>query len=290
MDLANYRLVITDLDGTLVEYGTDYLTPAIKDAVAQLRQAGAQFTIATGRSWKKTRQIARELGVTVPVIVQAGAIVMDPVTETVLQMTPLRPELAIQLQELSGAGMVDHFCLDESGAYFSAAVQTPGGKWLSQSSGEQCSLATLGNLKCTMVKHMFIGAEKEVKTLSERILQTIKPQPHLILWPPDREAYDWFLEAFDPKASKGQALQWLANRMQLPMKQIIAFGDGHNDLDMLNFAGLGVAMAEAPEPVRSLSDLVIPGPLFNGMAQFLTGQINGKQPLQHGNGTAISGS
>ncbi len=290
MDLANYRLVITDLDGTLVEYGTDYLTPALKDAVTQLRQAGGQFTIATGRSWKKTRQIARELGVTIPVIVQAGAIIMDPVTETVMKMTPLRPELAIQLQALGGVGMVDHFCLDESGAYFSATVQTPGGKWLSQSSGEQCSLATLGELPGTMVKHMFIGDEKDVKALADRILQTIKPQPHLILWPPDREAHDWFLEAFDPKASKGQALQWLAGRMQLSMKQIIAFGDGHNDLDMLNFAGLGVAMAEAPEQVRSLSDLVIPGPLFNGIAQFLTGQITGRQPLQHGNGVAVRSS
>ena len=286
MNLRNYRLVISDLDGTLVEYGSDRLSPGVETAVARLREQGMRFTIATGRSWKQTRPIAQALGVTVPVILQAGAIVFDPVAERVLRQIQLRPDIDEQLQDildhdsLETANAVDQFCLDESGAYHATIIRTEGGKWLHERSGERCLLNR--DYAGAVVKHFFTGPEQALKNLSVRIHQEVQPRPNMILWPPDRESYDWSLEVFDPDASKGQALQWLVSQQGLKMKQVLAFGDGFNDLDMLQGAGLGVAMKGAPDLVRAKADRVIPGPEEDGIARFLNGEIAGvceRKPL-----------
>jgi Cof subfamily protein (haloacid dehalogenase superfamily) len=280
MQFDNYRLIISDLDGTLVAYGSDRVSPNVKTTIHRLQEQGILFTIATGRSWKQTRSIARELGVTVPVILQAGAIVFDPQTERVIRQIYLRHGIDEQLREILDGDDIDQFCLDEGGAYYASNVNTQGGKWLHERSGEPCFLGAAPT--GPVVKHFFTGPEHSIKRLAMQIHQTIKPKPNMILWPPDQETYDWSLEIFDPAASKGQALQWLAPQLAIRLKQILAFGDGFNDLDMLQYAGLGVAMEEAPDLVRIKSDFVIPGPEKEGIVRFLNGEIAGssyRKPL-----------
>jgi 5-amino-6-(5-phospho-D-ribitylamino)uracil phosphatase len=273
MNLSRYKLVVSDLDGTLVKYGSNSLSETAKTSIDYLRQQGINFTVATGRSWEQTKGIIRELSITVPVIVQAGALIVDPVSEKTLRMQPLRKSIEKKLRKLLKLAYgVDQFCLDASGTYFTTQVNTAGGDWLVNS--EKCHVADWQTLNFqSIIKHLFIGPEQEMKRLSEKIYLEIKPTPNMILWPPDPECGDWFLEVFDPSSSKGQALSWLARLLRIKLDQVIAFGDGYNDLDMLQRAGLGIAMEKAPDLVLSKADLTIPGPDHDGIPRFLMGTM-----------------
>ena len=269
MNLAKYKLIISDLDGTLVKYGSSSVSETVINSIFSLKKKDIFFTIGTGRSWKQTRDIARKLAVTIPVITQGGAVIIDPGTGNVMHRQPLRSELAHQLSGILQFTEVDQFCLGEDGAYFASRVNTRGGNWLVKS-GEDCHLLKNNEYgQASIIKYLFIGSEPLLKHLYEKIQKEINPRPNMIMWPPTPDESDWFLEVFDPMASKGQALRWLAKHLKVKLDQIIAFGDGFNDIDMLQHAGLGVAIENAPQIVTSNARLVIPGPEQDGVARFL---------------------
>jgi len=66
----------------------------------------------------------------------------------------------------------------------------------------------------------------------------------------------YYLEFLNPKANKAQGLEALAARQGFQREEIMVFGDSYNDLHMLHYAGLAVAMANAPEAVRQAADYV----------------------------------
>lgn len=270
MNFKRFKLAVFDLDGTLVEYGSDRITPATLEALNMLHENKTIITIATGRSWKKTRTLVDQLEIRVPVIVQSGAIIVDPATEEVIKQQPLGADIESKLHGLINSSQVDQFCLSESGTYFTTRVSTSGGNWLLEN-GEDCRLVSIDTNQHSVIKHLFIGSEIELRQLS-KLVGELKSTPNTILWPPDQLTEDWFLEVFDPLASKGQALGWLAENLGLALNEIIAFGDGHNDLDMLQTAGFGVAMHGAPQELIDQADLVIPGAAEEGIARLFRGE------------------
>lgn len=273
MEQTSYKLVVSDLDGTLVNYGSNQISDTTKNAVSSFVEHGGLFTVSTGRSWNQAQEMIKELSITLPVIVQAGAIIVDPVRGKVLRTRPLRRRIVTKLYEISGYISrrniaVDQFFLGENGVYYTTKVTTDGGNWLLQNR-EKCQILKNRRLNPRpVIKYLLIGARPEMEQIL-KILKEIKPKPNIILWPPDQESGDWFLEVFDPLASKGNALYWLVNYLKIGLEEVIAFGDGHNDLDMLQWAGLGVAMEAAPAELLTTADLVIPGPEKDGIARFL---------------------
>ena len=270
MDFKRFKLAIFDLDGTLVEYGSDRITPATLKAIETLRENNTLITFATGRSWKQTRRLVEQLQIRIPVIVQTGALIINPQTGEVLKSQPLRADLERKLHGIIVPSLVDQFCLSEDGFYYTTRVSTSGGKWLLRSS-ERCRLVAGHSDQGSVIKHLFIGSEAELKPFA-KLVGELKPTPNTILWPSDNKTDDWFLEVFDPSASKGQALLWLAEYLGLSLDEIIAFGDGHNDLDMLETAGFGVAMHGSPQELIEQADLVIPGATEEGIARLFRGE------------------
>ena len=67
-----------------------------------------------------------------------------------------------------------------------------------------------------------------------------------------------YIEFADGSVSKSGTLAWLCDRLGVEREAVVTLGDGMNDVDMLEWAGLGVAVAEAAEPVRAAADLVVP--------------------------------
>ena len=265
----NHKLVVTDLDGTLVPYCTNRISEQTRETVNRLRQNGLEFTIATGRSWAQTKPIAIELGITIPVIVQAGALIIDPLTEQPLHTKPLRREIELQLRQIWRTPGADQFCLCESGLYYTTRITTKGGDWL-YNFGEECSLVPEWKHKPSeAIKHLFVGSKEELEQVGMKIRQNITPTPNLIYWPPDQNTDEWFLEVFDPLTSKGQALQWLTGYLGVELEEVIAFGDSTNDLDMLRLAGIGVAINGAGTEVLAVADAVTAGPEEDGIIQFL---------------------
>jgi 5-amino-6-(5-phospho-D-ribitylamino)uracil phosphatase len=273
MKLSQYRLIITDLDGTLVKYGTDELSEATIRVFDDLKQRGFLISIATGRSWRHTQTIAEQLQLTTPIIVQAGAIIVDPLTGKNIRTIPLRSSLRQRLEKTFQFPQTDLFCLDDTGAYFTTRINSKAGADFMTQYQESCRLGELSEAPTTVIKHLYIGPELILKRLAAQIHRDIRPRPNLILWPPDFEVDDWMLEVFDPLASKGQAVKWLADTLRVERKKVIAFGDSSNDIDLLQWAGLGVAIEGASLTITSQADFVIPQPEADGVARFLSGEF-----------------
>jgi Cof subfamily protein (haloacid dehalogenase superfamily) len=271
MKLADCRLVVSDLDGTLTPYGTNDLSGMTVKTVAALRKTGVEFTIATGRSWKQAQPVVAQLGITCPVIVQTGALVIDPTNGRPIRTQPLRPELAQKLRQMKQFFALDQFSLARDGLFYTTGVSSNGGQWLCNC-GEICkTVKQWRHHQAETIKHLYIGAEVELKRLGARIKAENFPKPNLFFWPPDsaQMAGDWLLEVFDPLASKGQALQWLTGHLGIALENVIAFGDGHNDLDMLEQAGLGVAIEGCDPQITAVSGAVTTRPEADGVARFL---------------------
>jgi hydroxymethylpyrimidine pyrophosphatase-like HAD family hydrolase len=78
---------------------------------------------------------------------------------------------------------------------------------------------------------------------------------------------DYFVEATHPLANKGDAVRFVAeNLLDLKSDQVMTVGDNFNDLEMLRYAGLGVAMGNAPLPVQQAADWVAPDVEEDGVA------------------------
>jgi hydroxymethylpyrimidine pyrophosphatase-like HAD family hydrolase len=78
-----------------------------------------------------------------------------------------------------------------------------------------------------------------------------------------------FLEITDRRATKGQALKALADLHRIPREQVAAVGDSLNDIDMLLYAGTGVAVANARPEVKAVADFVTASNLEDGVAVFI---------------------
>ncbi|HOP74994.1 MAG TPA: HAD family hydrolase [Bacillota bacterium] len=272
MDFSTFKLLVFDLDGTLVPYGSDELSLKTIEALRAFSQTHRKFTIATGRSFYQSKSIIDKLGITVPVIVQTGALIVDPVSGKILRSQPLNPVLHRQLQDIAGRVSADHLILGEDGVYYPTRSGVQCRNWLLQS-GERCSVVGCSSELPVAIKHLFVGSEEQIREVAELVKTQADFCPHLILWPPDQGFSDWFLEVFDSSASKGQALVWLAEKLGIKMEAVMAFGDGYNDMDMLCRAGLGIAMEKAVSEVRAAAGLTIPGPENDGIADFVTGLI-----------------
>ena len=65
-----------------------------------------------------------------------------------------------------------------------------------------------------------------------------------------------YLEVMDKRGSKSNAVKFVSERLKLDPSEIIAMGDNYNDIEMIKFAGMGVAMGNAPDDIKAIADYV----------------------------------
>ncbi len=91
------------------------------------------------------------------------------------------------------------------------------------------------------------------KTMSEKLGPELKVNPSSFNKP---DPYSG--EITQTKITKASGIRTVMNHLDLPREETAAFGDGHNDIEMLQFAGTGVAMGDSPDAVKASADLVAP--------------------------------
>lgn len=93
-------------------------------------------------------------------------------------------------------------------------------------------------------------AGDELEALRQSLLQAFEDQLNIFYSKPN------YIEVLNKKSSKGLAIEFLANKLGIHQNEVIAMGDGFNDLSMIQYAGLGIAVANAPEGVKAGADYV----------------------------------
>ncbi len=226
------------------------IPPAVKEAIAEAQAASVHVTLATGRMYGATVPFARQLGIRAPLIYQ-GALIRDPHSDEVLLATNMPGDEAAEAVRLlldrdifvlayiderlhiadSGAELDHYLSLHPEGAEIVVANDLP---------------ATVRAAAPT--KLLFI-AEPPLVT-DELIRWGAHFADRLIV----TRSHQYYGELTAPGIGKGLALQIRAAHLGVPQEATLAIGDQENDLSMLAWAGLGLAIGNAAPVVRAAAD------------------------------------
>lgn len=240
--MHNIKLVAIDLDDTLLR---DDLTISqfSRDTLQQVQEAGVTVTLATGRMLPSARPYAEQLGFDVPLITYQGALVKNVFSGEVLYNCPLSQEVASMVIQYGRRRKV-HVNLYVEDKLFVERVTEAGEHY-----------ERLAGVPFTRVDDLEELLENDLpyKMLlidDEQVIDQELEELQGVLSEAGLEAYltkskPTYLEVNHPRATKGTALQKLAEWMGISREQVVAFGDSYNDLKMLEYAGYGFAVANA---------------------------------------------
>lgn len=268
MPPVRYRLLALDLDGTLLNEQGE-LTAETETAVKGAQAAGITVTLATGRLLADALPYARRLAITAPLILHHGALLMAPDGTTLKHQTIAGAaaqelvKLARELDLSCQAYVAGQLVVEEVTAWTRI--------YLGYSEAKPVVVPDLAAYVVGSISQFdFLGhpeelapAREQVRKRVGRAVRTTSSHPNL-------------LEVLAAGVSKGRALQRLAEHLGIPIAATVAVGDGLNDLEMLQVAGLGVAMANAPEAVRSQARYITASNNENGVARLIAKLLAGE--------------
>ncbi|GAA4706786.1 HAD family hydrolase [Promicromonospora umidemergens] len=236
-------LVALDIDGTIADPGTTEISDAVRAAVAEVRTAGHHVVVATGRSLVGVLPVARSLGLTEGWAVASNGAVTA----------------RLDLQAPGGYLLHDVQTFDPLPVVRRARSAYPG----VQIAAEEVGLGY--RVTRVFAPYEVNGAQRIVDV--EKVAE--QPTTRMILRSPgianlrhklqatgvtvNPDGRDW-LDITPPQLSKATALEAVRILLDVHERRTIAVGDGINDIEMLTWAGRGVAMGHAPAEVLAAAD------------------------------------
>ncbi|MHB1167151.1 MAG: Cof-type HAD-IIB family hydrolase [Carboxydocellales bacterium] len=259
--MNRYKLIAIDLDDTLLNSQLK-ISPRSKALIQQLRAQGVVVTLSTGRMFLSSRPIAMELALDIPLITYQGALVKNCLSgETLIHRT-----LAIEYsREIINIAREKQFHLNlylEDQLYMEEL--SPEGEAYARLAGVPvCLVPDLTLLTGEPTKLLLIGEETSLDQLQAVL------KPHFAGTVHITKSKPYFLEFTHPLANKGDALAELAKHYGIAQEETMAIGDSFNDLEMLAYAGLGVAMGNARQEIKDRADYVTATNEQDGVAEAL---------------------
>ncbi|MGZ3608793.1 MAG: Cof-type HAD-IIB family hydrolase [Ktedonobacteraceae bacterium] len=256
-----YRLLAIDLDGTLLAPPPyKHITPRTYQALGQAVNAGMVIVIATGQTLSVLQSVCAKLPLSAPQIIENGAIIADIHSSAILHEQLIPPDLILPaLGELRTLGLyrayhtLHRVYVDKDTPRARDWYRPPVSPVI-----EIDDVASLYPLSC--IKVAGIGEESSLRK-KRRDLESIFEGKLYVA----QSSFD-IIELLHPDVSKGNALRVIAKDLQIRPEEIVAFGDNHNDIGMLQLAGLGVAMGNAHNEVKIAADYVTLSNAEDGVA------------------------
>ena len=264
------RLIATDLDDTLLDAHSD-LTPRTQAALDAAMAAGCGICLSSGRMLEAMLPFARRVGVNAPMLLYNGAMLYDHNAdrtlyasrvpyETALGVVKLAEAMGFYIQLYPGKGYFCSEITEHTAAYArqihvdATPVHMPMSAWLEQNPADMQKLLIIDTPE---------GADRAQAALREAFpngASFLKSKAH-------------YVEIAPEGVDKGRSLARLAELLGLTADEVMAFGDGQNDVPMLEYAGYGYAMANSCPQALACTDLIAPPNTQNGVAQVIEGYI-----------------
>ena len=251
---ADVRLLVLDLDGTIVDE-SNRIRDSVAQAIHSAQRRGVAVAIATGRRHQSSLHAYDSIGSTLPLICYEGALIQEPNTGFVHRHWPLEPRVAAQMldhtERLSLNGRLSvHFYIQDN--VYVSNLNGASIKYFEGSKVEPIVSDLRQLLNRATTKVMVLSDDVQViARLSSQLKNShsrtqVKQYKSITL-----------LEAFHPAVNKRLAVSYLAEEiMALRPENVMAVGDDFTDIEMLQYAGIGVAMGNAPVAVKASADWV----------------------------------
>lgn len=260
--MPKYKLIAADLDDTLLN---DHLEISERNRRAfQLAQdMGVTVTIATGRMFRSALPIGLELGIKGPLVTYQGAFVKNIVTGEVMVHRPVPIDLARQVLTAGYENGV-HINIYINDTLYMDKITEEGRHYVEQAKVEMNPVGNLLDfLQDEPTKILFIGEPAFLDKLSHQMKEQFGDSLYITKSKP------YYLEFMHPKATKMHGIGRLAELLGIRPEEIITFGDSYNDIEMIEYAGLGVAVSNAPQEIKEKADLVTDTNNNDGVAKVI---------------------
>ena len=268
--MKRYALLACDIDGTLLRSdGT--VSPRTVQALSLAETCGARVVVATGRRIASTTYVARSLGIGSPCIAHCGAVVYDPEDESVLMAKQIPRQAALRACRIAGDMGADVAVHESVHSGRSIFVTTPreledaAEHWpymipyyrLARDFEQACS--------ADPVQLCIMADTGSIRSLARRLAREM-PKELFIVDYGTVENGKHMLDVFAHGVDKAAGLDFVAGLYGIAQSETAAFGDSVNDAELIGYAGLGVAMANAPDDILRIADMVAPSNDDDGVA------------------------
>jgi Cof subfamily protein (haloacid dehalogenase superfamily) len=259
-----------DLDRTLIAEDAA-LRPRTKAAIAATLATGVHIVVVTGRMFRSVRPYLAEAGIADPVVCYQGAVVADPATCAFLRHVPVPRAAALEaIDAVVGAGFHVNCYVDD--LLYVAEVTPEARRYAGFQHLEIHVVGPLREwLRTDPTKLVAVGDPDALDALEEELKPRFAGRLFI------SKSLPYFLEFAHPDVSKGAGLQFVADRLGFTAAQTVACGDGENDRELLDWAGFGVAVANAHDDILRRADLVVPPVTEEGVAALLEAFVDSRR-------------
>jgi len=255
-------MIALDIDGT-IRSDDSPLRDSMQRTIARVVDAGAMVTIATGRMFHSAMRLTAELNLKSPIASFQGAEVRDPVTGQVLWHRPLTHDMlkaAVDALEPWGLEVVAYHEDEVYVTDLTPRIDRYGDR-------NRVVVNVVDDLKVSgpaePTRLVVVGGDDEIRRLESELKTRFDSELYVT------RSLSYFCEILHPEGGKHKALAWLCEQTGVSQEETVAFGNGYNDVEMLQWAGLGVAVAGAVPEALSVADRIAPPVEEDGVTQVL---------------------
>ena len=266
-DSLKYKMLVTDMDYTLLNKEKK-VSDRNREALRRAREKGVHAVVATGRIYTSARIYAKLLGLSTPIIASNGAIIKDA-SKTVFRDILSQDTVREMLRLCHKYGAYCHF-FTENTIYSEKLINvslryTEWNKYVGEEDQVKIRIVDDGEeiveaAKTEVLKAVVFDEDDEkIQKLRDGIMETGIVSVS--------QSMKHNLEVMNKGVTKGNAVRILAQMYGINREEIIAIGDNENDISMIEYAGLGIAMGNAEEILKRAADHVTGDYQEDGVAE-----------------------
>jgi len=248
-----YRLLVVDVDGTLLDKN-GAISAEDREALAKAHDLGVKISLSTGRAAQACLRIMEQLSLDGYHIFFDGGLVSNLALGEEVYVQPISPAVVRQMVDFAHRHEIDLELY--SATHYYAERET----WSTEAHREffdiEPTIVDFNSVGERIIKGGLAVTNSEEQAKARRFQHQFDGSLHFS-WArtPAYPGID-FINILAPEVSKGKALEALGVHLGVAMSEVLAVGDGTNDISLLAAAGMAVAMGNAPEEVKAVADYI----------------------------------
>lgn len=257
-----YKLIVTDMDGTLL--GNNHkVTDENKTALQKVIESGINVTLATGRTFDSAKCNVDFLKEDMPIIACNGSLIREQ-NGNIIYSNKIDTKTCLNILDVLDKYNIYYQC-NSIDSMLSKKIEGHEDR-ISVFLGSETEVIVRDDLREEISKNdilKFVIIEEKNREILDDIRKELEKVQGIKItssWPNN-------IEVMNTGVDKGNAVKILAEKMNIDREDIIAFGDNYNDIEMIKFAGLGVAMGNAEELIKQEADYVTDSNQESGVAK-----------------------
>ena len=236
------KMVATDIDGTILPYGEEF-RPAVLDCINRLTNAGIKVVLVTGRMHSSAVPLAKQLGLSTPVISYQGGLIKE-LDGTTLYQSNLKPDIAKEIIKWARQNNVhlnlyidDKLYVEEDNEIIQYYIK---GKFVDY------NVVSFDKLEIENVNKLLAIDIHDPEKVTGWVDKLKKQYPDLYIV----KSTPYFCEIGPSDAKKSISVEFLMRYWGIDRHEVLTIGDQNNDIDLVESGGIGIAMGNATEELK----------------------------------------